>query len=219
MKMFPFAAAALLALGGCAQPFAAKVSRFQQLAPSTGQTFVIQPADPNLRGGLEFSQYASLVSGKLAQQGYRPAQGAPADLVVKVAYDVDHGRERTVTTPGFGGGYGGYGGWGGGYGGWGGPRWGYYGRSRFAFGFNDPFMWGGGFGPDVSSYTVYTSELMVTIERSDTGAHVFEGTAKAQSRTDDLPYLVPRLVEAMFTGFPGNSGETVKITIAPEKKG
>jgi len=30
---------------------------------------------------------------------------------------------------------------------------------------------------------------------------------------------VPRLVEAMFTGFPGNSGETVKITIAPEKKG
>jgi hypothetical protein len=27
--------------------------------------------------------------------------------------------------------------------------------------------------------------------------------------------LVPNLIEAMFTGFPGNSGETVKITVAP----
>jgi len=29
---------------------------------------------------------------------------------------------------------------------------------------------------------------------------------------------VPNLVEAMFTGFPGNSGETVRISVAPEKK-
>ena len=70
----------------------------------------------------------------------------------------------------------------------------------------------------MSSFTVYTSELDLRIDRADTGKSVFEGTAKAQSRNDDLPYLVPRLVEAMFTGFPGNSGETVKITIAPEKK-
>ncbi len=93
-------------------------------------------------------------------------------------------------------------------------RFGYYGRSRFAFGFNDPFL----FDNDVSSFTVYTSELDLRIDRADNGKSVFEGTAKAQSRNDDLPYLVPRLVEAMFTGFPGNSGETVKITIAPEKK-
>ncbi|MEY2943252.1 MAG: hypothetical protein RLY97_1266, partial [Pseudomonadota bacterium] len=26
------------------------------------------------------------------------------------------------------------------------------------------------------------------------------------------------LVEALFTGFPGNSGETVRISVAPEKK-
>jgi len=28
---------------------------------------------------------------------------------------------------------------------------------------------------------------------------------------------VPNLVEAFFTGFPGNSGETLRITVAPEK--
>jgi len=215
MKMLPFVAAtALLALGGCATPFNAKVSRFQQLPPSAGQSFVVRAADPRLDGGIEFNQYAQIVSAKLAQQGYQPApDNGRADLIVKIGYGVDKGREKVVSSPGFGGGYGGFGPgfgrYGGGYG-----RFGYYGRSRFAFGFNDPFL----FDNDVSSFTIYTSELDLRIDRADTGKSVFEGTAKAQSRNDDLPYLVPRLVEAMFTGFPGNSGETVKITIAPEKK-
>ena len=30
--------------------------------------------------------------------------------------------------------------------------------------------------------------------------------------------LVPNLVEAMFTDFPGNSGETVRISIKPEER-
>ena len=215
MKMLPFvAAAALLALGGCATPFNAKVSRFQQLPPAAGQSFVVRAADPRLDGGIEFNQYAQIVSAKLAQQGYQPApDNGRADLIVKIGYGVDKGREKVVSSPGFGGGYGGFGPgfgrYGGGYG-----RFGYYGRSRFAYGFYDPFL----FDNDVSSFTIYTSELDLRIDRADTGKSVFEGTAKAQSRNDDLPYLVPRLVEAMFTGFPGNSGETVKITIAPEKK-
>ncbi len=55
------------------------------------------------------------------------------------------------------------------------------------------------------------------IRRTGDGQKLFEGTARARSRTDDLQVLVPNLVEAMFTGFPGNSGETVKITVAPER--
>lgn len=208
------AAAALLALAGCATPFNAKVSRFQQLPPTTGQSFVIQASNPKLQGGLEFGQYAQIVTAKLVAQGYRPAAGAAqADLVVRMNYGVDTGHEKVVSTgPGFyGPGYGGFGGFGGGFG-----RFGYYGRSRFAYGFYDPFLYDGL--NDVSSFTVYTSELDLQINRTDNGQRVFEGTAKAQSRDDNLPYLVPRLVEAMFTGFPGNSGETVKITVAPEGK-
>jgi hypothetical protein len=53
------------------------------------------------------------------------------------------------------------------------------------------------------------------IKRSSDGQSVFEGTAKARSRTDNLQDLVPNLVEAMFTGFPGNSGEQVRITVPP----
>ena len=207
MKKSLIAATAFLALAGCTAPFNAKVSRFQQLPPTSGQSFVIQASDPRLQGGLEFGQYAQIVTAKLVAQGYRPATDtAHADLVVKMNYDVDTGHDKVVSTgpAAYGPGYGGFG------------PYGYYGRGRFAFGFYDPFLYDGL--NDVSSFTVYTSELDLQINRTDTGARIFEGTAKAQSRDDDLPYLVPRLVEAMFTGFPGNSGETVKITVAPERK-
>ena len=216
---------ALLALAGCAEPFNARVSRFQQLPPPQGQTFVIQPLDQKLRGGLEFAHYADLVTAKLVQVGYRPArEGDQAQYVVKLGYKVDHGRERlTATSSGFG--YGGFGYGGLGYGGFGyggfGRGYGYgrgfgYGHG-YAFGFYDPWLYGSGF-DDISSYTIFTSELDLQIDRADSGQRVFEGVAKGLSRDDALPHLVPNLVDAMFTGFPGNSGETVKVTIAPEKR-
>ncbi len=218
MKRPVFAIAALLALSSCATPFSAKVSRFQMLAPPAGQTFAIQASDPQLQGGIEFGQYANLVAARLVEQGYQPAANpAQAQLVVKMRYDVDKGRER-IRSSGLGYGGLGYGGLGfgafGGYGGYGGYGHGY--RS-YVYGFNDPFLFGSGFN-DVSSYTVYTSELDLQIERTDSGQRVFEGKATAQSTDDNLPQIVPNLVEAMFTGFPGNSGETIKITIAPPPK-
>lgn len=218
MKKSFLAVAAMLALSSCATPFSAKVSRFQALpGPAAGQTFVVQSSDPRLQGGLEFGQYARLVSARLIEQGYQPAQDpSQAQLIVKMHYDVDRGRER-VRSSGFG--YGGFGGFGGfGYGG-GFGRFGYggFGRGNFIYGFNDPFLFGGGFN-DVYSYTVFTSELDLQIERTDNGQRVFEGTARAQSDSDELTRIIPNLVEAMFTGFPGNSGETVKITIAPARK-
>ena len=133
-------------------------------------------------------------------------------------YGVDKGRERVVSSPGFGDPW---------YGG-------YYGRGfyrpviirgrggrRYVYGYRDPFMWGGFGGGynDVSSYTVYTSGLQLQIDRAADGSRLFEGRAEAQSRDNDLQQLVPNLIEAMFTGFPGNSGENVRITVAPPEKG
>ncbi|HVI99036.1 MAG TPA: DUF4136 domain-containing protein [Sphingomonas sp.] len=196
-SLFLAAGAALLALSGCATPFNARVSRFSQLSVPAGQTFVVQSRDPRLQGGIEFGQYAGLVSANLVREGYRPAGNpASADLVVNMGYHVDTGREKVVSDP-FGGPYG--------------FGWPWY-RRPFYYGFYDPF-----YDDSVSSYTVYTSELDLDIERTATGERVFEGTARAQSRTDRLQRIVPNLIEAMFTGFPGNSGETVKITIAPER--
>jgi hypothetical protein len=209
------APAALLALSACATGLPTQVSRFQAMPAPQGQSFVIESADPEDRGGLEFSQYADLVRRHLVAQGYSEAPSRQAaTLVVSLDYGVDDGRQQVVTRPGFsrygygpGFGYRPY---------W--SRFGGYGRrSPFYYGWNDPFWYSPlGFGyDDLDVYTVYTSFLDLDIRRAADGQSVFEGTAQARSRSDDLRALVPNLVEAMFTGFPGNSGEKIRITVPP----
>lgn len=205
------APAALLALSACATGFPAQVQRFQAMPAPQGQSFFVQAADPDKRGGLEFSQYADLVRRHLVAQGYSEAPSAQqATMLVNLDYGVDQGRDRVAYYPnpwgprfGFHPYY---------------SRFGYFGRrhSPFYWGWHDPFF-NDPFYDDVRVYTVYTSYLDMDIRRTADGQALFEGLAQARSRTDDLPELVPNLVEAMFTNFPGNSGETVRITVAPER--
>ena len=201
----------MLGLAACASPFNANVSRFQsQLPVPAGQTFVVVADDPRDAGGIEFSRYASLVADRMASLGYTPSDPGRANLIVRFDFGVDQGRERIRSSgfsrdPFYSPWYG-YGGYGRGYGGYGrGGLWGY--------GWHDPFFDGG-----IDSYTVYTSGINMKIERRADGARLFEGKAEAVSTSNRLQYLVPNLVEAMFTGFPGNSGETVRISVAPERR-
>ncbi|CAH0495492.1 DUF4136 domain-containing protein [Novosphingobium sp. CECT 9465] len=206
----------LAALGGCATPFKADVQRYQsQLPAPQGQTFAIVADDPKDAGGLEFSQYASLVAAQMRKLGYAPASPESADMIVRFDYGVDQGRDRIRQT-GFNDPYwGAWGGWGGGY--WGRP--GFYGRRGWGYGWYDPFFFGGGgFGNSIDVVTVYTSGVDLKIDRRADGQRLFEGKAEAASQSNRLSYVVPNLVEAMFTDFPGNNGETVRISIAPEKK-
>jgi hypothetical protein len=215
---------ALITLAGCAaSPFRADVSRFQtQLPAPQGQTFAVKAVDAANDGGIEFSQYAGLVATEMQKLGYAPAaSGAAADLTVKLGYAVDQGKERTVVREDpFYDPFWGYSGFGRGY--YGRP---YLARTRgghlrYVNGWYDPFLFGGfGYnGYDVRNYTVFTSGIDLKIEKTATGERLFEGKAEAKSRSNRLPYLVPNLVSAMFTNFPGNSGETVRISVAPEPK-
>lgn len=100
--------------------------------------------------------------------------------------------------------YAGYGGYGD-YGGYGGYAGGY----------------GGGYGPyagGIRDYTVYKSYLDMDIVSRGGNAPMFEGHAKARSQTDNTDVLVPDLIQAMFTGFPGRNGETVRITVPARKR-
>ena len=204
----------MLALSACASGFNSQVTRFaSQLPAPQGQTFAVVSDDPALAGGLEFSQYARLVEDRMAALGYRPAAPEAATLIVRFDYGVDKGRERVRRSPmvdPF-------------WSDWYGPRFGYWGYGRrggfyrpmsaWGYGWYDPWFDGG-----VESYTVYTSGISLKIDRRADGQRLFEGKAEAASVSNRLQYLVPNLVEAMFTDFPGNSGETVRITVAPEKK-
>ena len=222
-KLLTLAApAALLALSACATGLPTQVSRYQAMPAPQGQSFVVEAADPDDRGGLEFSHYADLVRRHMIEQGYAEAPSRDAaTLIVNVDYGVDEGRQQVVERPGLGYsrfGYGRYGwapGWSPYRAYW--SRFGYYGRrSPFYYGWDDPF-WYNGYGEELDVYTVYNSFLDLDIRRAADGQSVFEGTAKARSRSDDLRDLVPNLVEAMFTRFPGNSGEQVRITVPPPR--
>ncbi|MFZ1742771.1 MAG: DUF4136 domain-containing protein [Pontixanthobacter sp.] len=206
----------LASLGACATGFNADVSRFQsQLPAPTGQTFAVVADDPALAGGLEFSIYADMVEKQMERLGY--AQGSPetANLLVRFDYGVDKGRER-VRSSGFSDPF---------YSPWG-PYRPYYGsryRSRLGYSRFGGSAWGFGFydpwfgGSNMDSYTVYTSGIDMKIDNTADGARLFEGKAEAVSTSNRLQYLVPNLVEAMFTDFPGNTGETVRISIKPEE--
>lgn len=210
---------ALGALAACTQSFRADVSRFEsQLPAPSGQTFTVVADDPGMAGGIEFRNYAQLVADHLAALGYRPVNNpADAQLLVRFDYGVDNGRERVRSTGlGYRDPF---------YSSWynyqpviyrgrdGAARVAYVrGFSPWGWGWNDSF-----FGRDeVYSYTVYTSGVQMKIDRAADSQRLFEGQAQAASTSNRLQYLVPNLVEAMFTDFPGNSGETVRISVAPE---
>lgn len=222
--------ASAVGLSGCATGLPAKVTRFQAMPAPQGESFYIVPGMGEAQGGgLEFSRYAQLVAQHMAAQGYQQAASPQsATMIVQLGYDVDEGTERTVVDnfggrgydPFMRGYYSPYGRFGSRFD----PYWGiYYGRpyySRFGYwggarsayyyGWDDPFWFGG---PSVREYTEYKSELDIDIRRRANNQQLFDGRAVARSTTDETTVLVPNLIQAMFTGFPGRSGETIRISV------
>jgi len=234
MRIRNFAAAAFLGvaalgLSACATSLATRVTRYSVAIPQ-GQSFYVVPAD-GVQPGLEFNRYASLVAQQMAARGYHQAAStAAADMLVKVGYGVDEGTTEVSVdpfarsryySPFYRGAYDPF------YGGfYGRPYWSRYGyggfRSPFYYGWDDPFWYNSpysGFGADpIREYTVYKSQLDLDIVRRVDNQPLFDGRAVARSQTDELGTLVPNLIEAMFTNFPGENGKTVKITVPGRKK-
>lgn len=224
-----FIGVAALGVSGCATSLPTKVTRYSVAIPQ-GQSFYVVPGQ-GVQSGLEFNRYAALVAEQMAARGYRQAAStAAADMLVRVGYGVDNGTKEISVDPfarsryydpfyrgfydPFYGGYFGRPYW---------SRYGYYGyRSPFYWGWDDPFWYNSpysGFGADpIREYTVFKSELDLDIVRRVDNVPLFDGKAVARSQTDELGTLVPNLIEAMFTNFPGENGKTVKITVPGRKR-
>lgn len=199
--------AAAMSLSACAETINTTVSRYQAMPAPQGQTFYVVPDGGMARnGGLEFQRYGALVAQQLAARGYRPAADAhSANMIVQFGYGMDHGQMRYVSEP-YPGPFSSYG-WGLG---WHRPRFGWgFGAGLYSWGWDDPFWYGGG----IDSYVEYHSQVELHIRQAGTNAPLFDGRAQARSGTNRLDVVVPSLVDAMFAGFPGRSGEVVKITI------
>lgn len=199
-------AAALVA--GCASQLRTSVTRFHQLPPPARQTFIVIAGDEQKDGSLEFHQYAADASYQLEALGFAPAGGADPDLIVRLDYGISPPREKTRREGGASPFYGGmfFGGW---------PYYGPYWYSPHGFA-----GWGYGFSyyPYEYSYTVFDTVAEISIEKNG-GPVVFEGRAGTTTRKNDLAKTVPALIRALFTGFPGRSGETVTVKVPLEEKG
>lgn len=191
-----------LTVTGCGtQNFSATVTRFHRDLPPAGETFVVRPQQDQ-KGGVEFDTYAGSVVGQMASAGYKPAApGAPADLMVEFRYGVDNGRSELVSTPLFG-------------------RDSYWQRQNCArvmppFDCYTPPLTN-----DIQSFTVFTRwvELSVTDTRQKAAQPVklFEGRAYSEGVNRNLPEVIPPLIAALFTEFPGLNGETRTVVVAPD---
>lgn len=203
---------AAIGLSACAESINTTVSRYQAMPAPQGQTFFVVPAGGMAsNGGLEFQRYAGIIAQQLQARGYQPATNPrSANMIVQFGYGMDRGQVRYVSDPfydryRYGGFYGPFGG------GFYRPRFGRFG-GLYSWGWDDPF-WYGGYGGGIDSYVEYRSQIDLHIRQAGTNAPLFDGRAQARSETNRLDVVIPSLVDAMFTGFPGRSGETVRITI------
>jgi hypothetical protein len=190
-----------LLLAGCTATMRADVTQFTSGAPlPTGRSFAVA-AEGDQNGNLEFQHYAALVGGALQDHGFRAAPpGSPADLIVVLHYGSAGHHTEVWSDPawGWGGGWG-WGGWG-----WGGP----YG----------PYAPYGAYGGPTESQTYYSEMLEVQIFdgaawRNNTRTMLYQGRAVGDATVNEISAAVPALVQALFTHFPGNSGQTERITV------
>lgn len=206
----PFGRAALSALavlamvallGACApHTVPTEVTQFHA-APGGPQpgSFTILPL-PDQRGSLEFQAHAQRVAEALAAKGFTP-QPAAAEPPPDYAVSLTWGAGDTVTTfreaPG--------------------PRvfgsTGFYGSSTgFGIGLGFPL---GHAPPLVEATTTRTHWLRVVFRpgASPEGANLYEGTSVVTSSSPSIQPVMPYLVDALFTAFPGSNGTTEQVRV------
>lgn len=189
----------LLLLTGCAARVNSDVTTFHEDVMPNGETIRVVPSDPDKRGSLEFRTYATRIADELRKMGYTPVteNDVVTDLIAEVDYAVDVGPTEVYTDRsssyvryhfGFGR---------------------YY--NPWYFGFHDPFF----YEPEVYSTQTYQRTLEMNIVNNDGGdlERVFEGRVESNGTESSLPEVMPYLITAMFSNFPGESGMTKMVTI------
>lgn len=191
-----------LTVTGCGTPnFSATVTRFHRDLPPAGETFAVQPQNEQ-KGSVEFDTYAGTVVSQMVSAGYKPAApGKPADMVVEFRYGIDNGRSELVSTPLF-------------------ARDAYWQRQNCSrvmapFDCYTPPVTN-----DLQSFTVFTRWVEMSVvdagKKAAQPVKLFEGRAYSEGSNRNLPEVVPPLIAALFTEFPGLNGETRSVMVSPD---
>ncbi len=193
-----FAALALMSLAPVAKAAPIEVTRFHtpETLVTLGRGAVAVVAAPGTDNGtyggsLETRIWLAAVEAELAALRFGSATPGAADVVAEVRAERRTERTERRNGPVSVGVGGNTGGWNSGLG--------------VGLGFN----LGGG------PRTVVMTRLAVTIRNRATGLALWEAraesTEKASSRLGSVDQAAPRMVRALFSGFPGTSGATIKV--------
>jgi len=200
MKIAKLSAVALgtALLAGCMSgPSPVEVTRYHKpamLAQLGQATFFIESAPGDDTRSLELAAYKAAVAQELTALGYRETDRASATQIVRVGVDrfnaTPEGRRRNPVSVGVGGSTGTYG-------------------SGVGVGLG--INLGGG------ARDMVGTEMDVSIRDKATEQTLWEGranfTVDAKSDFADPAANATAIVDAMFTQFPGNNGETVEVRV------
>jgi hypothetical protein len=179
-------------LGACTVQVKSDVTRFHENALPRGETIRVVAAGPAAAADLEFRHYADMVAGHLKRIGYTPVAGdAPAQLTATLAWSVadkdtiTRSRPDTFVSYHF--------------------AWGHY-HDPWYFGVHDAWE------DEVYTYVVYHRDVSVVIA-DPAGKHLFEGRVHSAGREREISQVMPYLLTALFSNYPGESGVTKLVTI------
>jgi hypothetical protein len=188
-----------LLLSGCATtmsgPGPVDVTRFHLGAPIAGDAILVEPLTSYAGVSPEDQLYVDAVSRELARVGFTPGGGAGTLYVAAFSYKhVSRGmvQKRAPISIGIGGGS-------------------YSGGRRSGVGV------GGGVGIPIGGgrAELIGTELTVQIKRRQDGTILWEGRAVTEGlgggKGTQPAETAARLAEALFKGFPGESGITITV--------
>ncbi|SFS12109.1 DUF4136 domain-containing protein [Sphingomonas jatrophae] len=175
-----------------------QVTRFHLGQPIARGQVAVEPLNPAVGGSLEYNLFEGAVSRELARAGFNVAPGVPQSELVAVVSVNRNFREEQRQGSGVSVGLGG--------GGFSGGRRG----GGIGLGGGVSFPIGGGRGREVTA-----TELAVQLKRRSDGTVIWEGRAQTQAASNK-PESAPdataaRLANALFAGFPGESGRTISV--------
>ncbi|MGI9024365.1 MAG: DUF4136 domain-containing protein [Burkholderiaceae bacterium] len=190
----------LYVLVGCAtgpQLLRTQVTTFNEWSALPAEKTYVFARTLEFQNSLELKSYEDIVRDELTLQGFKLATDpGRAQLVVTLRPSISSTQVR-VRDP------------------WPDPFWrpygGWYGRR--GFGWYDPYW---SFPDSFSDYTidVFRRRLELDIDSKTVASkRYYEGRVESTGETDGLPAVMPYLIRALFTDFPGNNGQTRRVDV------
>lgn len=173
----------LILLSACNSSYTTEVVSFHDLTASSGNKVVIV-AGRDVKAGSSFENFANTIEAKLVHEGFDPANGAEADIVVTVNYKIKEKVELPTS---------------------------FYWRDTIFM--SEPNLTHQArLYNDFTYPTQHLRYLDITMS-DKSGRVLFESSGISIGGSRQLDKILPFMLEALLDNFPGQSGTVKSITV------